>query len=92
MATTTRAVVVLPEGKAVAVREVPIPEIRDEWLLVKVKAVALNPTDWKHVDYGEADAGTRIGWCDYAGIVEKVGSKVRKFKKGDRIAGFAHGG
>jgi hypothetical protein len=31
--------------------------------------------------------------CDYAGIVEEVGSKVTKgFKKGDKICGFAHGG
>lgn len=30
--------------------------------------------------------------CDYAGIVEEVGSKVTKeWKKGDRIAGFTHG-
>lgn len=28
------------------VQEVPIPQIRDDYLLVKVKAVALNPTDW----------------------------------------------
>lgn len=31
--------------------------------------------------------------CDYAGIVEEVGSKVTKgFKKGDKVCGFAHGG
>lgn len=31
--------------------------------------------------------------CDYAGIIEDVGNKVTKgFKKGDRVAGFAHGG
>lgn len=51
----------------------------------------MNPTDWKHVDFATSH-GARIG-CDYAGIVEEVGSKVTKeFKKGDRIAGFVHGG
>ncbi|RDW87922.1 hypothetical protein BP5796_03616 [Coleophoma crateriformis] len=89
--TTTKAVVVYPEAEQVAVMDVAIPELRDEWILVKVLAVALNPTDWKHIDYEQADVGCRIG-CDYAGVVEKVGSKVNRFKKGDRIAGFAHGG
>lgn len=88
---TTKAIVVLPEEKAVAVLEVVIPNVPDEWMLVNVKAVALNPTDWKHIDYGQADAGSRVG-CDYAGVVERVGSKVSKFKKGDRIAGFVYGG
>jgi NADPH:quinone reductase-like Zn-dependent oxidoreductase len=59
--------------------------------LVKIKAVALNPTDWKHVDFLTSN-GARIG-CDYAGVVEEAGSKVTKgLKKGDRVTGFVHGG
>lgn len=86
---TTKAIVVV-ELKTTAVREVLMPMVRDEWVLVKVKAVALNPTDWKHVAYGAADIGCRVG-CDYAGIVEEVGSKVLNFCKGDRITGWIHG-
>ena len=88
---TTRAIVVGPVEKAVIVADVPIPELRDQYVLVKVHAVALNPTDWEHIDYGNADVGARIG-SDYAGVVEKVGATVTKFKEGDRIAGFVHGG
>ncbi|KAE8452097.1 hypothetical protein EG329_001564 [Mollisiaceae sp. DMI_Dod_QoI] len=84
------AIVVQKAGEA-KVTEVTVPKLRDDYLIVKTKAIALNPTDWKHVDF-VAPAGTRIG-CDYAGVVEEVGSKVTKgFKKGDRVCGFAHGG
>lgn len=84
------AVVVTKPGEA-AVEEVSVPKLRDDYILVKVKAVALNPTDWKHVDF-LTSKGARIG-CDYAGVVEEVGSKVTKpFKKGDRVCGFCHGG
>lgn len=87
---TTRAVVYQEKGKA-AIQEVPVPKLRDDQVLVKVNAVGINPTDWKHIDYGRTDAGSRIG-CDYAGVVEEVGDKVTKsFKKGDRISGVVHG-
>lgn len=74
-----------------ALRTMPIPELRPGYILVKTFAVALNPTDWTSLD-AVGEPGTIVG-CDYAGIVEQVrkgGSN--RFKKGDRIAGFAHGG
>ena len=85
----TKAIVVVAERQA-AVQEVPLPQLHDDWVLVKVKAVAINPTDWKHVAWGATDVGCRVG-CDYAGVVEEVGSKVAKFVKGDRITGWIHG-
>lgn len=90
MTTTIKAVVVVEKGQA-AVRDVAMPHLRDDYVLVKVKAVGLNPTDWKHIDLGLAPPGARAG-CDYAGVVEEVGPDVTKdFKKGDRIAGVVHG-
>ena len=32
-------------GKA-KVQDVPLPKMRDDYILVKVHTVALNPTDW----------------------------------------------
>ncbi|KAL8388036.1 hypothetical protein RB595_009500 [Gaeumannomyces hyphopodioides] len=85
---TVRAVVIKGQGQA-AIEEVPTPRLRDEYILIKTTAVALNPTDWKHVE-GTFGAG-RVG-CDYAGVVVEVGKGVTKdFKPGDRIAGFCHG-
>ncbi|KAH8803572.1 hypothetical protein F5884DRAFT_683803 [Xylogone sp. PMI_703] len=61
-------------------------------MLVKVKAVALNPTDWKSVYQLPELQGTIVG-VDYAGIVEKVadGDTTRQWRKGDRVAGGVHG-
>ncbi|KAK0717742.1 putative zinc-binding oxidoreductase ToxD [Lasiosphaeria miniovina] len=85
-----KAIKIIARGKA-EIQDAPIPALRDDYVLVKVKAVALNPTDWKHIDFGGL-AGATSG-CDFAGVVEEIGSKVTKaWKKGDRIAGFAHGG
>lgn len=92
MATNT-AVVVESPGKAV-LQQVPYPSLpADDYLLVKPTAVAINPTDWKHVHNGgeERCDGCTLGF-DYAGVVEEVGPGVTKdFKKGDRIAGIVHG-
>ncbi len=85
-----KAVVVTKPGTA-EVKTVPLPTLPDDYILVRTTAVALNPTDWKHVYMGEETVGTRVG-CDYAGIVEQVGPKVTKpFAKGDRITGIVHG-
>ncbi|CAM1507341.1 Fc.00g069820.m01.CDS01 [Cosmosporella sp. VM-42] len=65
----------------------------DDYIIVKTMAVGLNPTDWKHIDSTGVFScvGCTVG-CDYAGIVEKVGpGVVKRFKKGDRIAGVVNG-
>ncbi|RJE27154.1 oxidoreductase [Aspergillus sclerotialis] len=87
---TQKAIIVKSPKQAILATDNPIPSLRDDYILVKNVAVALNPTDWKHVDF-LAPRGVTVG-CDYAGIVEEVGPKVKKeFRKGDRICGFVHG-
>ncbi|POR33097.1 Protein TOXD [Tolypocladium paradoxum] len=91
MAATQRALVIQGPGVAKLVHDRPIPALRDDYILVKTKAVALNPTDWKHIKFVIREPGPLVG-CDYAGVVEAVGPKVtRGFKKGDRVCGVAHG-
>lgn len=68
-----------------------VPKLQDDYVLVKTVAVALNPTDWTTLD-AVGDDGTIVG-CDYAGEVVDVGRDAATyFRKGDRIAGFGHGG
>jgi NADPH:quinone reductase-like Zn-dependent oxidoreductase len=88
---TQKAVVVVEKGKEGLVTDRPIPQLRDDYMIVKTVSVGLNPTDWKHIAY-LSPPGVLVG-CDYSGVVEAVGKDVRKkFAKGDRVCGFAHGG
>lgn len=70
-------------------KSIPIPKVRDDYILVETHAVALQPTDWTSLD-AVGKPGVLNG-CDYAGVILEVGSKVTRFKKGDRVTGFSHG-
>ena len=92
-----------PMMKAVAVHEyggpevlkyedVPRPEPKDNEILVRVIAAGVNPVDGmirsgmfaKH----EKAAFPMVPGADIAGIVEKTGSKVTKFKPGDPVYAY----
>jgi NADPH:quinone reductase len=62
----------------------PVPGPRD--VLVRVKAIAVNPVDYKQRQARkEEDTAPRIlGW-DAAGIVEATGSEVTLFRPGDEV-------
>lgn len=42
---TMKAIKVVETGNA-EIQNVALPQLRDDYVLVKVHAVALNPTDW----------------------------------------------
>ncbi|KAL4900077.1 hypothetical protein BDW74DRAFT_188653 [Aspergillus multicolor] len=87
---TQKAVIITSPKQEGLVTDRSLPTLRDDYILIKTVAVALNPTDWKHIAY-LAPPGVLVG-CDYAGVVEEVGPAVKKeWKKGDRVAGFVHG-
>lgn len=80
-----------PSGDGVKIQTVPVPEIQDNEILIRVRSVALNPTDFKHVDI-LSPRGAIIG-CDYAGTVARIGSKAPgNWEIGERVAGWVHGG
>jgi len=84
---SNRALVILGPQHAQVVN-CPVPELRDEYLLVKTHAVAVNPHDWRVVDF-MGEVGCRLG-CDYSGIVEDVGCRVTKdFNKGGQSRAYS---
>lgn len=79
---SNKAIIVQKLGLAQVV-DAPLPKLRDNYILIEVRAIALNPADWKHIDYLSLPGN----WCglDYAGVVVEVGSAVTKsFKKGGK--------
>lgn len=90
---TTMKAVTIQGQEAVVTSNVPLPKLKDTYLLLKPKAVAGNPTDWKHVTYAIGPQGSILG-CDVVGEIVKMGPKVdtSKFQIGEYVYGFVHGG
>lgn len=78
-------------NKAAVKSDVPLPKLRDTYVLCKVETIALNPTDWKHIK-GKLAAPDGTAGCDFAGTVVEIGKGVTKdLKPGDRVAGTTNG-
>lgn len=87
---TMKAIII--NGNKAKISTIPLPKLRPTYLLAKVNSIALNPTDWKHIN-GKRASPNGLSGCDFAGTVVEVGSDVSKsFKPGDRVAGTTHGG
>ena len=72
--------------KTIKVKEVPIPEIGDEDVLVKVKNTGICGTDWSiYNGWYSADKLPMIPGHEFSGIVAEVGKKVQGIKEGDRV-------
>lgn len=67
----------------------PVPKPGPGLLLCRVKAVGLNPADWKMVDFSPNPGS--IGGNELAGEVIELGEGVTKFRKGDRILAVMFG-
>ncbi len=66
----------------------PVPHNR---IIVKVKAAALNPYDWKDILAEWGEKGDVVG-CDGAGVVAAVGSQIDNFQVGDHVSFLTQGG
>jgi L-iditol 2-dehydrogenase len=76
-------------GRAVAVEQVPTPAIGPGEILVRVEACGICHTDLKKIE-NDLLAPPRIYGHETAGVVARVGSRVRAFQPGDRVAVFHH--
>jgi len=72
--------------------EIPLPTLSKNEILIKVKAVSINPLDWK-IFKGDMKLMSGIKFpkgvgIDFSGLVEKVGENIKGFKKGDAVMGI----
>lgn len=91
---TMKAVVIHEYGgpEVLKYEDIPQPEPKDDQLLIRVIAAGVNPVDGMIRSGMFAKNGNRsfpiILGGDVAGVVEKVGSKVTKFKAGDPVFAY----
>lgn len=96
-----KAVVLKEFGPAenLEIAEIPMPEITEHEVLIKVKAFSINPVDahvrkiadwWQFVTGSEVkEAYIILGW-DIAGVIVQTGKGVTKFKQGDAVYGLVN--
>lgn len=75
---------------SIALKPIPVPPITDGQVLVRVAAVALNPSDYKLLD--QSTTLGAVSGSDFAGTVVRVSDGVsHRVQVGDRICGFVFG-
>lgn len=76
--------------------QVPLPDIKEDEILIKVEAITVNPLDIK-IRSGSMQKmmPVELPWIpgsDATGRVEAIGSKVTRFKVGDKVVATGSGG
>jgi NADPH:quinone reductase-like Zn-dependent oxidoreductase len=98
-----------PAREVLELGELPVPEPKSDEVLVKVRAASMHADIW-HVVHGRpyflrlmgagfGSPGGKVPGTDLAGVVEKVGAGVTRFRVGDAVYGecirshqWSHGG
>lgn len=90
-----KAIIIKEFGSAekLEIVEMSVPTISDDQVLIKIKAVGINPVDTKirsgsHISSKTLQLPAILG-KDVSGIVEKVGKNVQSLKIGDPVFGLA---
>jgi L-iditol 2-dehydrogenase len=70
----------------IKVKEVPVPVIGDDDVLIKVKNTGICGTDWSiYNGWYSADKLPMIAGHEFSGVIAQVGKHSNGFKEGDRV-------
>jgi threonine dehydrogenase-like Zn-dependent dehydrogenase len=82
----TMKAAVFEKPNVIAVKRVPVPEIEDDEILIRVKYTGICGTDWSiYTGKYSADKLPLIAGHEFSGIVERAGRKAAGLKAGDRV-------
>ena len=77
---------VFEKPNVITVKQVPVPEIGDDEVLIKVKYTGICGTDWSiYTGKYSANKLPMIAGHEFSGVVAQVGKKARGVKEGDRV-------
>jgi len=89
---TMKAAVLTEANKPLTIKEIPVPEVKDGEILIKVHACGVCGSD-QHVLRGEmGPPAIEILGHEFVGTVVAVPASEKKWKEGDRVGGPWHGG
>ena len=78
---------VIEEPGRMKLKQVPVPVIQNDEVLIKVKMCGICGTDWKiYNGLYAAEHLPMISGHEFWGIIEKVGSNSKGFEVGDRVS------
>ncbi len=89
--TSMKAIVIHQNGgpEVLKYEDAPRPRPKDDEILIRVMAAAVNPVDVAIREGRFGGGGFHfIPGMDVAGVVEQAGSKVTRFKKGDAVYAY----
>ncbi|MFZ0013982.1 MAG: NAD(P)-dependent alcohol dehydrogenase [Acidimicrobiia bacterium] len=90
-----------PPREVIDIRELPVPSLQPDQVLVRIAASSINALDWHYLTgtpylaratMGLVDPKRRIPGADVAGTIVAVGDAVTGFRIGDEVFGDAGGG
>ncbi len=86
--------IISPNEQVIEIAEVPQPALEQNQVLIRVKAAGINRADLlqKAGMYPPPAGASEILGLEVAGIVERSGSQVTKFKEGDLVFALLAGG
>lgn len=77
---------IFEKPNVITIQDIPVPQISDDEVLIKVKYTGICGTDWSiYKGYYSADKLPMVAGHEFSGVIEKIGKNAKGLKVGDRV-------